>query len=641
MKKKVSLVQVNFQQGPRELNAFYLPYTVGILWSYLQSQPGWSSMFELEQIVWKRDPIDQVVQKISNSDVILYSTYIWNRNFNYILAEKIKAMNPAVITVFGGPELPHRDPEIFQRYPFIDYIVKQEGELTIHELLTDHTRAREIKGLVINDHGMVVDTGDADRVDDLNQLPSPYLNGFFDKIIENNPGYQWNATLETNRGCPYQCTFCDWGSLTYSKIKKFNLERLFDEIEWIGANCDHITCADANFGMFVERDELIADKIIEVYKKYDRIKGFHAAWAKNQKADVIKIIKKLNDNLDGFSTGLGVAVQSMDSGVLDIIKRKNLNQHQLSEIFKMCEDNHIPVYTEMILGLPGETLTSWKNGVYSVFEHGNHNSLDFIQAQILENAEMNYGQKNFYKMETVEVYDYMSGIDELGDCVESIDIVISTRSMPYNDMIEAQVWTSFIIALHLNSLTSWVARFLRKYLDITYADFYNNLYQFMKIDGWIKNTLTDIEQYFRKWTKVGYFDHPPIGGMAVTGVNIGHRFLIDIYLHDKIDHVLDLTKSFVHKNYDLPKLVKEELFRFQKDTILEYDRLLCLPDCQEYQFDFLGYISDGSALDSRVNLQFATTHDHKDISKQRFLENLYYARKRFYTKLKITPEKTL
>jgi putative methyltransferase len=326
----------------------------------------------------------------------------------------------------------------------------------------------------------------------------------------------------------------------------------------------------------------------------------------------------------------------MNNDVLDIIKRKNLNQHQLSEIFQLCNENHIPAYTEMILGLPGETLNSWKNGVFQLFEHGNHNGIDFIQAQMLVNAEMSYGQKDFYKMQTVEVYDYMSSLDELGDCPESIEIVVSTRSMPNEDMLEAQVWTSFIIALHINSITSWIARFLVKYQNISYSDFYEQLYKFIQKDSWVCQTLVDIKHYFHKWTQDGFFDHPIIGGVPVTGINIGYRFLIDIHLYNKIDHILSLTKQFVTLNYDLSTDLVDELFRFQKDGILTYDSMKALPSATEYRYDFLNYINYDSELDCKSKICIALTDVDTDVSQQRFLENLYYGRKRFYTKLKIT-----
>lgn len=639
-KKRVSLIQPNFQQGPRELNAFYLPYSVGILWCYLDSHPDWSSKFVLDQIIWRRDSIDQVAEKLSNSDIILFSTYIWNKNYNYRLAEKVKSRNPKALIIFGGPELPHRDPNIFQRLGFIDYIVKQEGELVLYNLLKNPINALEIPGLVINNNGTAIDTGDSERVSDLDQIPSPYLTGFFDTLIKNYPDVIWNATLETNRGCPYQCTFCDWGSLTYSKIKKFDLNRVFEELEWIGKHCEHLIIADANFGMFFDRDYLIASKIVDVFHKYKKIKGTNISWAKNQKSDVIKIIKLLSENLDGFGSGLTVSVQSMDDDVLDIIKRKNLNQHQLTEIFQVCEENHIPVYTEMILGLPGETLDSWKNGVFQLFEHGNHNGIDFIQAQMLVNAEMSYNQKSFYNMKTVEVFDYMSSFDELGDCPESIEIVTSTRTMPYEDMLDAQVWTSYIIAMHVNSLTTWIARFLVRYNNINYKDFYEKLYVHFSKDSWISHTLDDIRNYFQRWIEDGMFDHPPIGGVPITGINIGHRFLIDIHVHNKIDHVMDVTKDFVNNCYNLDNELLEELFKFQRDSILSYDSLASLPRCNEYKFDFLNYIIHGSDLNKKIKINFEMNDSDYKIGKQRFLENLYYGRKRFYTKLRISQQET-
>jgi radical SAM superfamily enzyme YgiQ (UPF0313 family) len=103
----------------------------------------------------------------------------------------------------------------------------------------------------------------------------------------------WQGTLgNVNRGCPFACTFCDWGSLTYNKVKKFELERVFDELEWMAQrNFDFISFTDANFGMFAERDSLIADKIIEMSRKIRfSPRTFSVAWAKNQKKEVMWIL---------------------------------------------------------------------------------------------------------------------------------------------------------------------------------------------------------------------------------------------------------------------------------------------------------------------------------------------------------------
>ena len=122
-------------------------------------------------------------------------------------------------------------------------------------------------------------------------IPSPYTNGFFDGIIKDNPDIKWSTTLETNRGCPFKCSFCDWGSLTYSKIKKFPVPKVYQEIEWLGKNkIEYIFVADANFGVFPERDSEIVDVMLEVQDKYNYPKVFNANWHKNSRQNVIPIV---------------------------------------------------------------------------------------------------------------------------------------------------------------------------------------------------------------------------------------------------------------------------------------------------------------------------------------------------------------
>ena len=56
---------------------------------------------------------------------------------------------------------------------------------------------------------------------DLDEIPSPFLEGAFDSIMAANPQESWIGLWETNRGCPFRCTFCDWGSATAAKVTKF------------------------------------------------------------------------------------------------------------------------------------------------------------------------------------------------------------------------------------------------------------------------------------------------------------------------------------------------------------------------------------------------------------------------------------
>ena len=248
----VSLVQVNFQQGPREFNSYYLPYTSGVLWAYAQQHEEIQQHYQLDQLIWRRDPLELTAQRLRHNAVIGFSTYVWNKNYNYALAARLKQLNPNMMIIFGGPEVPITAPDIFKRYPFMDYVICGEGEIIFCNLLLALTRKQDpesVAGLLINDHGRVIKTEAAERISDLDQIPSPYLLGLFDQIMADNPNIEWNATIETNRGCPYACTFCDWGSLTYSKVKLFDLERVFAELDWMGQNCGFVTITDANFGI--------------------------------------------------------------------------------------------------------------------------------------------------------------------------------------------------------------------------------------------------------------------------------------------------------------------------------------------------------------------------------------------------------
>ena len=66
-----------------------------------------------------------------------------------------------------------------------------------------------VDGIIYNDNGRTVNNKVAKRIDNLTILPSPYLDGTFDRLAEEYPEIEWNATIETSRGCPYKCTFCD------------------------------------------------------------------------------------------------------------------------------------------------------------------------------------------------------------------------------------------------------------------------------------------------------------------------------------------------------------------------------------------------------------------------------------------------
>jgi radical SAM superfamily enzyme len=554
------------------------------------------------------------------------------------LARELKKANSDILIIFGGPEPPIEDPEFFKRFPYIDLCVKKEGEITFKNVLTATSTddLKNIPGLLINNAGNVIDTGDSPRIDNLDSIPSPYLTGLFSKLMKEHPEVRWNVTLETNRGCPYQCTFCDWGSLTYNKIKKFGLTRVFHELEWIGQNgCDFVTITDANFGIFEERDSLIADKLIEVQLKYNNPKNYAFSWAKNQKKEVVNIVKKLITKGNGAKLGLNLSVQTLDENVLDIIKRKNLETHKIKEVFDLCEANNIPLYTELILGLPGETLSSWKNNFYKLYEVGNHTGISIYQAQLLENAEMNLSQKNFYKIEGSIVYDYLLGTYNEHEVQEGIEVVISTRDMPREKMLDAQVFSWLQNTFHINGLTNYISRFLFKYKGVSYETFYNGLYDYIQNDLWLTDEISRIRIHYDKWASEGRIGHTPIEGIEIHGWNLIHSTMITMHSQDKRDHVFNIIESYVKQTFDLEEYLFDQLMLLQKNYSIDHKEIANMPKVINFDYDLIGYIHDDKDLNSTASFEFEFPED-KDMTMQRFCESIFYARRRNFGKAWVT-----
>jgi radical SAM superfamily enzyme YgiQ (UPF0313 family) len=633
---KLSFVNPNFQQGPKEFNAYYLPYSAGILWAYASQFPEISEKFELCEFIWKRDDLADAIAKIGDSDIIGFSTYIWNKSYNYAVARRIKELNPKCVIMFGGPEPPIEKSDIFERFPFIDIVVKQEGEKTFKDVL-DHFETRDfenVSGLLVNHNGKVFATAKRERIDNIDVVPSPYLTGVFDKMMAENPEVEWNSVLETNRGCPYQCTFCDWGSLTYNKVKKFSLCRVKDELEWMGQHkVGFISIADANFGIFPERDNLIADKLIEIQKNYNCPNAYTISWAKNQKQEVINIVKKLIDN--GARLGLTVSVQSLTDNVLEIIKRKNLGINQIEDIFEQCDKENIPLITELILGLPGETLTSWKENYYRLFRSNNHTGITTYNAQMLENAEMNLSQRKMYKIETAIVKDYLCGANNEHELEEGVEIVSGTRDMPHENLLEAMLFTWFMNTFHINGLSNIISRFAHKYSNVDYKDFYDDLYEYLLQDPWFFNEMNETKNYYKEWFSNGVINHPKVGTTDVYGMNLGQRTSISIHTNGKYDYVFYLLETYYRQKFLDQEQYIADLFTMQKNYYIRYDKLKSYPNSVTVNYNILGYIQTNETLHNPTEYLFECQED-KDMSLTRFCESLWFGRRRNFGKAIVT-----
>ncbi|MEL7209669.1 MAG: radical SAM protein, partial [Actinomycetota bacterium] len=221
-----------------------------------------------------------------------------------------------------------------------------------------------------------------DRVADLDSLPSPVLDGWFDGL---GGDLFFSAVLETNRGCPYGCTFCDWGSATRSRIRSFGLDRVKAEIDWVADHdFEHLLLADANFGI-LERDREIAQHLVEARRRTGAPHVLGTNYAKNPKRHVVDIVADLAAG--GFITMGQVALQTTDTDTLAAVNRANIRPENYDDLLRAFDELGLPIQTDLMMGLPGATPQAFRADLQHVVDSDVHAIV--ARTKVLRNSPMN------------------------------------------------------------------------------------------------------------------------------------------------------------------------------------------------------------------------------------------------------------
>ncbi|MEW6003060.1 MAG: cobalamin-dependent protein, partial [Nitrospirota bacterium] len=150
--------------------------------------------------------VQQVVYYLlqNKPDIIGFSCYCWNMNKVLDTARIFKTISPETKIILGGPEVGPVGSKYLKENPFVDVVVKGEGEETFAELLKYYLgegTLREIKGICYRANGDVLENPDRPPIEDLGEIPSPYLEGIL--VPKDRVTY-----IETYRGCIFRCHYC-------------------------------------------------------------------------------------------------------------------------------------------------------------------------------------------------------------------------------------------------------------------------------------------------------------------------------------------------------------------------------------------------------------------------------------------------
>lgn len=260
--------------------------------------------------------------------------------------------------------------------------------------------------------------------------------------LDPHPNFFANGMLVHN------CYWAAGGLMT--KYRFHSLEYTKDEITWAGKNhIPYLFMADSNFAMH-PRDREIAEHTVKTKRDYGSPEKLRVCWGKNTDEKVYQVAGILHQA--ELEKGITLARQSNDPTTLKNIRRDNIKLSAYQNLQKRFTDINVPTYTELILGLPGETVESWKSGIDEILTSSGLKANLFVYlAQVLPNTELwrqDYRRKHGIKTRLVELTEIHGSKRNEDWITEYEELVIATNSMPYRDWRHCCKFSWMTMLLH-------------------------------------------------------------------------------------------------------------------------------------------------------------------------------------------------
>lgn len=560
---------IYFVQASQMLsNSIFLPYAVGAIAAYTFQFEDIQKQYRLGKFIFQQLPVQEVICDMEEPYLVAFSSYMWNVEFNYHLAQAIKEKWPNCIVVFGGPQVSD-DMDILKEKSFVDILTHGEGEQTFCALLRALSAGEELSAvhnISYRDGGTLRQTPKT-TTSSLENYPSPYTLGYFDSII-NDPklsGTQFDTVIETNRGCPYSCIYCYWGG-GQKKVLQFPMEKVKQELLWMAEHkiC-FCYCADSNFGI-LSRDEEIVDYVVQLRKEYGYPEKFETIATKNKNDRVLRINQKLHSV--NLNKAVSIAVQTMTPKVLEVIGRKNADTDNLEHLYQTYRQNDIFTYTDVILGFPEETLESFCHSLFRIIEAGQHSLINVFRCELLPNTK--YRTREIiekYNIRTIRSHLRLNhgkvrSENDFGSCSE---IVVSTNTMSTEEWEQALRVSVCVQCFHCLGLLRHIAVYLRKAREVSYEQFYLTFFRWVETQSQTIKQCFDyvcatVQPFLEEKSDL-YFADPRFG-------DIYWPFEEGLFLccAQDLDSVFAEVKTFLSQYFEMDDAL-EDLLRYQKESI--------------------------------------------------------------------------
>jgi putative methyltransferase len=441
-----------------------LPLASGYLQAFAQEDPLIASNWQFTVLApAAQTPVEELLRQLLESDADVYgiSCYLWNMRRVKEVFDHLLEHRPDAHFILGGPQVMHHAALYVPPSRENVLVCNGEGEQPFTEFLRQLTGPhdtvnlapdfRQVPGVSFFSGGELVTTDKPSRIKELDEIPSPFAAGIFDG------GEYTFAVVETNRGCPFRCSYCYWGAATNDKIHRWELDRVVSDLTWISEHgIESIFIADANWGA-LPRDVELTRHLVACKKQngYPMMVAIQAA--KNRPDRVTEITEILVDG--GMLTAQPVSLQTLSPQALEMVQRSNIKESTYKELQLKLREKQISSYTELIWPLPGETLQSFREGIAKLCRTGADSVVTYPQL-LLRNTPM-YERREELGIQVVRV----------DDPVAEADVVVGTNWVTRDDF-QAGAWFYYaVISLYNARSGFYVARELDQSGTCTYLDF--------------------------------------------------------------------------------------------------------------------------------------------------------------------------
>ena len=298
-----------------------------------------------------KENMDTIIETIKAYDIVCFSVYIFNVSYIKELIIKLRSVSPHQVIILGGPEVSYYNESNLNDLDY-DYIICGEGEHALVELL-NHLDDPSQLDYVIDKKNRIMNK-------DLNKVDVSYaqdLANDYSNIDLNNQ----IAYLETSRGCPYLCSYCQ-ASLD-NDIRLFDLDYVKDKLDYlITNNAKMVKLLDRTFNFKVQRTNEIIQYIIDHDNQYTTFQ-LEITGELLDSSTIDLINTQARAGLFRFEIGIQSTNQASNQAV-----RRYQNFDKLAAIIKRIQEgNKVIFHLDLIAGLPFEDLESFHKTFDDVF----------------------------------------------------------------------------------------------------------------------------------------------------------------------------------------------------------------------------------------------------------------------------------